>query len=134
MYVSARLGIHSESCKGQGTVRPLTCITRHNTFSFNWRKSERAPLSVAARQTVCLHVCTVRCWEAWGPNLWGPPCAVTTTCIFVTLKCMHAKFKTRIMNSHNKDGDHSLTCLFNIYSDRGYHTTLQWVRVISSAW
>ena len=37
---------------------------------------------------------------------------------------MDTKFKTLTMNSHNKDGDHSWTCLSNSYSDGGYHTTL----------
>jgi len=36
------------------------------------------------------------------------------------------------MNSHNKDGDHSQTCLFNSYSNGGYHTTPWQARVISS--
>jgi len=53
--------------------------------------------------------------------------AVTTT--QVILKCLHAKFETRAMYSH---GGHSQTCLFNSYSNGGYHTTLWQAIVISS--
>jgi len=53
--------------------------------------------------------------------------AVTTT--QVVLKCLHAKFQTWAMNSH---GGHSQTCLFNSYSNGGYHTIPWQARVISS--
>ena len=60
------------------------------------------------------------------------PRTVTTTCVLVTLGCLNAKFRTQAMNSHNMDRDHSQTCLFNTYSNGGYHTTPWQARVISS--
>ena len=89
---------------------------------------------------VCLYILfvhTVHMWEPGEPSQFMggstmTPHTVTTTCVLVTLECLNAKFRTRAMNSHNMDRDHSQTCLFNSYSNGGYHTTPWQARVISS--
>ena len=50
----------------------------------------------------------------------------------VWYKQRNTQVSAQAMNSHNKDRDHSQTCLFNSDSNGDCHTTLQLVRVISS--
>ena len=78
--------------------------------------AEKSPPSVS-EPTWCY--CWVKCMSVCMYHTSTmTPCAVTTT--QVILKCLHVKFQTRAMNSR---GDHSQTCLFNGYSNGGYHTT-----------
>ena len=87
--------------------------TAHVQKSIYWASVSKPHL--LDKMYVCLYILYV-CGNLGSPaQFMGDstmmPCTVTSTCVLVTLKCLNAKFRTRAMNSHNMDGDHSQTCL-----------------------
>ena len=106
MLISAKVLSNYRNGNVKGMVNDTTVHAEKSTY---WASVSESP------QCYCWMKCMSVCMYHTSTMT---PHAITTT--QVILKCLHAKFKTRAMNSH---GDHSQTCLFNSYSNGGYHTT-----------